>query len=377
MEPTDNGDTVRPIDEPNAGGQRSVPEAPPAAAPANHVRSGDPETQQVVQKLRKALERRYIPILERLPDWTREQLVDLWPSLADADRSRQYELRKVVGTLDRFRLAMRTVLRRRDSEIAIKRTFERHAARYPELPWSHLASQESIRKWLLDQADRSKTSILRQLGIDVFPATAEPWVPIDDFARMLRTLWPQPRGSQANYRSSRKSLYSTIAAPPAEWFVGWTLKRTLVPEIADPFKIVGITTQWGRAMWAIRLGYLKPGRLREALEPIWQARAAQYWVEQEEMAQALKDKSQRTKQRFHMSSKRRTPERKRLVLEHVRRMLALGRHETKELCETIQRLYGIALTPRMMLNYKREAVWMLQRERAQSAPPSDTPGPAG
>jgi hypothetical protein len=354
MEPTDTGDTVRPIDEPNAGGQRSAPEAPPAAEPANHVRSGDPETQQVFDVIRRAVQGSS-SVNSRQPNWTRAQLIELWPMLADEERYRQYQIRTEVGLLDCFLYTLQEQFGRSASE-AIDFVTAYVSARLIDLPWPDIARYRAVRNWLQAQARQPNAPILRRLAIDVFGAKTEPWVTTQELVKVLHRLWPQPPGCKGkdNYVVRHADLWRTIASTPTGWLMGLALQRTVASEIIDPLGIIGMTRPNGRWAWVIRLRFLKPGRLREALEPAWQARA----------------------KRLRWNGRRLTTEEKATVVACACRILRDKPISVPELCKQMRTTLQICLSVRTLWRHMPEVMERLRREREPSvSPPENSDAP--
>ncbi len=345
MEPREHQQRMdRPIDEPVADGRRSAPAAPlPVAdSPADEARLGKTVTQRVFDVFAHAIDPS-ASIRSRQPNWTRAQLMALWPILAHEEQYRQYEIRTMVGSLDFLFHTLNERLGRSAVE-AINFLTQYVSMHLIELPWPRIARYRAVRNWLLAQAMQADAPILRQMGIEVFDETAEPCVTSREFVKALQKLWPQPPGCKdtCNHVVRHAELWRTIAATPTGWVVGLTLQRKLASEIADPFRVVGLARRhYRRHAWMIRLRFIKPGPLRETLQPAWQARVKQF------------------------GARRLTIEQREAVLACARSVLAKGHRTVPDLCLQVREILRIRLSVRTMWRYLPEVQKRLQHEQQQ------------
>ncbi len=230
-----------------------------------------------------------------------------------------------------------------------------------------------IRSWLLDNASRNRLDELDRLGFDCIDHRDEQWVTPRLFHQAVRDAIARTHGERM--WSPRQFLFDVIANP-TNWIMPPKTYASLMEEIVDPFKVVGVIKIWGRCVWGIRLPYFRDGAFRKILERLWNERARRYWDESsEESGARLNKTSERTRRTYYKGLQRRTQKRREHVIVILQDALAHAKHEwDSEKCNrfllNVLAIQGISLSKRTLRRYKALAIKCMQDTRDQS--PSDS-----
>lgn len=298
-------------------------------------------------------ENRLIPLLSREEypcQWSWPEVVAHWPAVQGQEWCLRYVRRFIYWQWDRNY--------RRFSEHDRQKCLL--GMRKVNAPLSEILLYAGpIRSWLLDNARRNRLDELDRLGFECLDHRDEQWMTPRLFHRAVRDAIARAHGEQM--WSPKQFLYDVIANP-TNWIIPPRTYASLMEEIVDPFKVVGVIRIWSRCVWGIRLRYFRDGEFRKILERMWNECARRYWGEHDYEGQVQPlNRSERTLRTYYKGLQRPTRWRQERVITIIQQALTYTKHDpASEQCNRFLRnvlaAKGISLSKRTLRHYKALAM---------------------